>query len=117
MGIDKTVIAVLTTTDSLDEARRISAALVERRLAACAQISSIESVYTWKGELQNDTEFRVLAKTTDERYPEVETAIRELHSYELPAIFALPIAYASKEYAQWVADNSSGPEMRYLDTD
>ena len=117
MGIEKAVIAVLTTTDSLEEARKISAALVEGKLAACVQISSIESVYTWKGGLQNDTEFRVLAKTTDERYPEVETAIRELHSYELPAVYAIPIAHASEEYARWVIDNSCGSEMRYLETD
>jgi len=60
-------IVVMTTTDSLDEARSIAASLVERKLAACAQISSIQSYYAWQGSVQNDDEVRVLVKTTDER--------------------------------------------------
>jgi periplasmic divalent cation tolerance protein len=100
-------IAVLTTVDSLDQARAIATALVERRLAACVQISSIESVYTWQGEAQNEKEFRVMAKTVADRYPEIEAAIRTLHTYELPAIYALDIAQVFEPYADWVAENSS----------
>ncbi len=100
-------IAIMTTTDSLDEARSIAAALVERRLVACAQISSIQSYYTWEGAVQNDDEFRLLVKTTDERYPDVEAAILELHSYDLPAIVALDITQAYGPYAEWIADNVS----------
>ena len=102
-------VAVFTTTDSLERAREIASALVERKLAACVQISSIESVYTWHGTAQNDKEFRVMAKTLAERYPEVETAIRDLHSYELPAIYALDVAETFEPYADWVAENSVGP--------
>lgn len=101
-------IAVVTTTDSLEKARTISSALVERKLAACAQISSIESFYTWQGEVQNDREFRVLVKTTEERYADVEAAIRELHSYDLPAIYAFKLAHVFEPYAEWVAENSTG---------
>ena len=100
------LIAVLTTTDSREEARLISKTLVERNLAACAQISTIESVYSWKGAVQQEREFRVLVKTTERRYADVEAAIRELHSYDLPAIFALPIAYSYEPYAEWVFENS-----------
>ena len=96
-------IAVMTTTDSLDEARSIAAALVDRKLAACAQISSIQSFYTWQGTLQDDAEFRILIKTTDERYADVEAAILELHSYDLPAVIAFDIARAYGPYAEWVA--------------
>jgi periplasmic divalent cation tolerance protein len=101
-------IAVMTTTDSLDEARSIAAALVERRLAACAQISSIQSFYTWQGAVQNDDEFRILIKTAAERYADVEAAILELHSYDLPAIVAFDFAQAYGPYAEWVADSVSG---------
>lgn len=99
-------IAVLTTTDSLAEARAIAEALVERSLAACVQISTIESVYQWQGAMQNSEEYRLLIKTTDERYSDVETAIIELHSYDLPAIFALDAAHAYGPFAEWVAQNS-----------
>ena len=100
------IIAVLTTTDSLEEARAIAAALVERKLAACAQISAIESVYTWQGATQNDTEYRLMVKTVASRYADVESAIRELHSYELPAVYAFEMSEVFSPYAEWVAENS-----------
>jgi periplasmic divalent cation tolerance protein len=101
-----TLVAVLTTVGSRDDARRIAAALVHRRLAACAQISEIESVYRWQGQVQQDSEFRLLIKTTAARYAEVEAAIRELHDYEVPQIVALPIDQVYAPYAEWVRDNS-----------
>jgi periplasmic divalent cation tolerance protein len=109
-------IVVMTTTDSLDEARSIAASLVERKLAACAQISSIQSYYAWQGSVQNDDEFRLLVKTTDQRYADVEAAILELHSYDLPAIVAFDITRSYGPYADWVADNVA-PESRLGDSD
>ena len=103
-------IAIMTTTDSLDEARAIAAALVERKLAACAQISSIQSFYTWEGEVQNDDEYRLVVKTTDTRYADVEAAILELHSYDLPAVVAFDISQAYGPYADWIAASASGTE-------
>ena len=103
-----TTIAVVTTIDSLEQARVMAKALVERKLAACVQISTIESFYTWQGAAQNDQEFRVLVKTTDDRYADVEAAIRALHSYDLPAICAFESAHAFEPFAEWVAENSSG---------
>ena len=102
-----TMLAVLTTINSLEQARAIAAALVGRKLAACVQISTIESFYNWQGAVQNDQEFRVVAKTTDDRYSAVETAIREMHSYDLPAIYALGAARVFGPYAEWVAEKSS----------
>ena len=106
-----TTIAVLTTIDSLEQARAIAAALVERKLAACAQISTIESIYSWQGSSQNDQEFRVMAKTTEECYRDVEAAIREMHSYELPAIYAFGMAHVFEPYAGWVAEHSVPSEL------
>ena len=107
------LIAVLTTTDSQDEARLISSALIERKLAACAQISTIESVYIWEGAVQREPEFRVLVKTTEQRYPDVEAVIRELHSYDLPAIYALSIEHVYEPFAEWVLENSGVAELNY----
>jgi periplasmic divalent cation tolerance protein len=98
-------IAVFTTVGSLAEARKLAHSLVERQLAACAQISEIESVYCWQGEKQNEREFRVLFKTESALYSAVESAIRELHSYELPAIYALPVEQIFAPYAEWVSDS------------
>lgn len=99
---DPGLIAVHTTLDSLDAARTMASALVERRLVACAQISSIESIYRWDGRLQHEPEFRIVFKTARPRYAEVEAAIKALHPYELPAIFAVPVAAAAADYGDWV---------------
>ena len=104
------LIAVLTTTDNEAEARTIAAALVERRLVACAQISTIESVYNWEGKVQQEREYRLLLKTTADRYADVEGAILELHSYELPAIYAFAMEHAYEPYSEWVAANSIKPD-------
>jgi len=100
-------IAIFTTAGSADEARRIACAVVERGLAACAQINEIESVYRWRGAVQNEKEWRVLIKTTDAQYERVEATIRELHSYELPAVYALEVDRAYAPYLDWIGTESS----------
>jgi periplasmic divalent cation tolerance protein len=102
------LIAVFTSVGSLDEARRIAGELVERRLVACAQICEIESFYRWDGALQNEREYRVLLKTRAALYGAVEAAIRERHSYELPAIHAVAIEQAYAPYAAWIEQGCSG---------
>ena len=102
------LLAVYTTVASREAARQIAGALVERGLAACAQIEEIESLYAWKGALQQEAEFRILLKTTASSYPAVEAAIRELHGYELPAIYAVPVTHAHGPYADWVEEGSGG---------
>ena len=101
-------IAVLTSIDTLECARTIANALVGQRLAACVQISKIESVYTWQGSVQNENEYRILVKTSDARYSDVEAAIRELHSYDLPAIYAFDMAQVYGPFGEWIIENSSG---------
>jgi len=102
-----TAIAVVTTVGDKKEARRMAHALVEARLAACAQIERIESVYAWKGKIESGKEYRLLVKTTAERYDAVERAIRDMHSYELPAIHALAFERISAPYAAWVEENAA----------
>jgi periplasmic divalent cation tolerance protein len=103
------LIAIFTTAGTLDEARRIARTVVERHLAACAQITEIESFYRWKGAVENDKEYRILIKTTDAQYARVEGAIRELHSYELPAIYAMPFERAYAPYAEWIEASATPP--------
>ena len=97
---------VVTTVGKRDEADRLGRTLVERGLAACAQISAIDSYYAWEGAVQHDAEFRVLFKVAASAYDDAERAIRELHSYDLPAIHAIAVERAHEPYADWVAANS-----------
>lgn len=95
---------VLTTTGSEAEAERIGSMLVERRLAACVQVlGPIASRYRWKGEIEEAREWQCVAKTEASRYPEVESAIREAHSYEEPEIVATPIVAGSSGYLGWIS--------------
>ena len=101
-------IAVFTTIDSREKAQEIANALVARKLAACVQISAIESVYRWQGKTQREPEYRLMVKTIGDQYAEIEAVIRSLHSYELPAIYAFEMTQTFAPYAEWVADNSMG---------
>ncbi len=97
---------VLSTVGSEDEARTIANHLVENRLAACVNIMpQIESIYRWQGKMESSREWLLLIKTTDERFPAVRDAIRELHSYELPECIAINIEDGSPLYLQWLADS------------
>lgn len=102
-------IQVLTTVGSEEEATRISSALVERRLAACVQtVGPIASRYRWQGKVEEAREWQCLAKTEIERYPEVEAAIRRLHSYDEPEIIATPIVAGSDGYLEWISESLAG---------
>lgn len=103
-------VQVLTTVASSAEAERIASSLVERRLAACVQtIGPITSRYRWEGRTEQAEEWQCLAKTEASRYPEVEGAIRELHSYDEPEILAIPVLAGSEGYLGWISE-SLAPE-------
>ena len=93
---------ILTTVGDEPTARRLAHTLVEEGLCACAQIERIDSVYRWKGEVVQEPEWRVLFKTGAERYAQVEQRLRELHPYELPAIYSLRPEQALPAFDNWV---------------
>jgi periplasmic divalent cation tolerance protein len=94
---------VTTAAATREEADAIALALVEARLAACVQVvGPITSRYRWDGAVQTTEEWLCLAKTTAARYPEVEAAVRRLHSYDEPEIVAVPVVAGSPSYLDWV---------------
>jgi len=98
--------AVLTTTESQEEAEKIACALLEKRAAACVQIAPVLSLYRWKGKTERSNEMRLLIKTSDDRYPAVESLIRQNHSYEVPQIVKLPISAGLPEYLDWISEET-----------
>src|SRR5678809_495489 len=99
-----TALLVLTNLPDRAAAERLADNLVEKRLAACVNIlAPCRSVYRWKGTLQHDEEHPMLIKTTLERYPALEAAIRTGHPYELPEIIAVTIERGLPAYLNWVA--------------
>jgi periplasmic divalent cation tolerance protein len=94
---------ILTNLPDRAAAERLADALIEKRVAACVNIlAPCRSVYRWQGAVQHDEEHPVLIKTTADRYPALETAIRAAHPYELPEIIAVPIERGLPAYLSWV---------------
>lgn len=97
------VIAVLTNLPDSESAFNLARTLVERRLAACANVLAPgTSFFRWEGRLEEAPEVPVILKTTAERYPELERALRELHPYDLPEILAFDADGGLPEYLEWV---------------
>src|SRR5712692_11085389 len=95
---------VLTNLPERAAAERLADLLVEKKLAACVNIlAPCRSVYRWQGAVRHDEEHPMLIKTTAERYPALEQALRSGHPYELPEIIAVPIERGLPAYLQWVA--------------
>ncbi len=87
-----------------EEAHRVSEELVANRHCACVNIIAVHrSVYRWKGKICHDSEFLLIVKTMEEEYEAVESAIQELHSYELPEILSFNIARGEKNFLAWLA--------------
>jgi periplasmic divalent cation tolerance protein len=94
---------VLTNAPDRALAAKIASTLVEQKLAACVNIlGTCSSVYRWQGKIETADEVPLLIKTRAEIYPEVESAIKRLHPYELPEIVAVPVQYGSAEYLEWI---------------
>ncbi|MGP4114975.1 divalent-cation tolerance protein CutA [Streptomyces sp. 4N509B] len=100
-------LTVLTTTDSREEAERLARSAVEARLAACAQIDGpVTSVYRWDGEVTADQEWRVLYKTTADRYEALEAHLLGAHSYDTPEVIAADITHGSAGYLAWLDEET-----------
>jgi periplasmic divalent cation tolerance protein len=98
---------VLVTCASLREARRIGREVVEKRLAACANIvPGIESIYWWKEKVERAREVLVVMKTTAARMAALEEEVKRMHSYEVPEFIVLPIVAGSREYLRWIGESA-----------
>jgi periplasmic divalent cation tolerance protein len=94
---------VFVTAGSEEQAGLIAHALVGERLAACVNIvSPIRSIYRWNDEVQTDTEHLMIIKTRAKLVAKVEARVKELHSYEVPEVIALPIVAGARSYIDWV---------------
>jgi periplasmic divalent cation tolerance protein len=100
---------VLTTAGSDEQAEMLARALVDGRLAACVSIvHNVCSVYRWQDEVRREEEKLLLIKTASELVPELSARIRELHTYEVPEILAIPIGDGDPDYLAWLAGELTG---------
>lgn len=93
---------VYVTVSSMDEARKISKHLLEKKLIACANIFPISSIYRWESEIKEDPEYAIILKTVPENFKTIEKTILSIHTYDTPCIVSWDIKDASVPFFKWV---------------
>jgi periplasmic divalent cation tolerance protein len=97
------VVVVLITTPNRREAGRIAAAVVNKKLAACANlVTSVSSIFRWRGQVRKSREALLIVKTSARRYAALEKFVRSIHSYDVPEIIALSVDQGLGPYLAWV---------------
>jgi len=99
------VLLLLSTCRDFDEARRIAKTLVDERLVSCVNIVRVDSIYQWKGQVEESEEHLIVAKTESSIYEKAEKRIKALHSYELPEIITLRVERGYAPYIDWIIGN------------
>jgi len=95
---------VYITASSGEEARKIARALVEERLAACANLlGKINSIYWWNDAVQEDKEVALIVKSRAELVPRIVERVKALHSYDCPCVVAMPIVDGNRAFVDWIS--------------
>ncbi len=95
---------IYMTAGSKGEAQKIGKELVAARLAACVNIlDNMNAIYLWQGEIQNDAEVVMIAKTTEDRIPQLIKKVESMHSYDCPCIVSLPVLGGYQPFLDWIA--------------
>ncbi|BAJ31864.1 MULTISPECIES: divalent-cation tolerance protein CutA [Kitasatospora] len=108
-------LVVTTTHEDEAAARSLAVTLVRERLAACAQVHPLRSVYWWGGEVQDTTEWRVDLKTRAALVDRLTARIGELHAYETPEVIAVPITAGAPGYLAWLDAETAEPPAATAD--
>jgi periplasmic divalent cation tolerance protein len=96
-------IVVFTTCGSEEEAHKLAATLIEKRMAACVNITSpVTSVYRWKGAIEKAQEWQLVIKTRRDKFEALRIVLEAAHSYELPEVLAVPVVAGSPTYLAWL---------------
>ena len=96
-------ILVLVTTSSRDEAEKIAHSLLKEKLIACANIfGPVSSLFWWESKIDAAEEYLIFMKSEERLFEEITKRVRQLHSYEVPEIIALPIINGSSSYLEWL---------------
>lgn len=101
-------VMIMVTCSSLEEARLLAVSLLERKLAACANIKGgVESHYWWEGRLESAEEALIIFKTRKELLGNFTEAVKSLHSYSVPEVIAFSIIGGNPGYFNWIEDSTA----------
>ncbi|MCK4561110.1 MAG: divalent-cation tolerance protein CutA [Calditrichia bacterium] len=101
----ESILLVYCTVSNQDEAKTIAHTLIEKSLAACCNIiPAVNSIYCWKGDVEEANESLMLIKTTQKKYEQLEKEIKMIHSYSVPEIIATKLETGSSAYIDWIIE-------------
>ena len=93
--------------DSLSAGRKVAAALIESKLAACVNmIPGVESMYWWEGKVETDSELLLMIKSRASLVNALTAKVKAVHPYDTPEVIAVPITGGSDAYIQWLLDST-----------
>lgn len=99
---------VYMTAGSMEEARDIGKSLVESKLAACVNIfDPMTAIYRWEGEIREDREVALIAKTVNTKVPDLIRKVKSMHSYDCPCILALPVSAGNLGFLRWIEQQTT----------
>ncbi|MCH8055880.1 MAG: divalent-cation tolerance protein CutA [Deltaproteobacteria bacterium] len=105
------LIVVYVTVGSSAEGDRLAHALVEERLAACvSRIRPVQSIYRWQGQVERSEEELLIIKTKSGLFDRLKKRVKDLHSYSVPEIIALPITEGNEDYLKWLDEQLLGDQ-------
>ena len=108
-NLNADLVVAFSTAGSPEEARQIGRALVVEQLAGCVNIvENIQSIYRWQGAIESAGESLLLIKTRANHIPAIESRLRELHSYDIPELVAIPIRLGAQPYLDWLLGSTAG---------
>ena len=108
------LVVAFSTAGSSEEACRIATALVAEQLAACVNIvDNIHSIYQWQGAIESAAESLMLIKTRANLLPAIELRLRELHSYDVPELVAVPIGGGAQPYLDWLLASTGDSQKTF----
>ena len=96
---------LLTTTDTEEEAVKISNKLIQSSLAACVQVKPVKSYYMWESKLESSEEFQLTIKCCLNQFDKLETVIKQNHSYDVPQIVCYKLDRCSQSYLQFMKNS------------
>ncbi len=100
-------IMVFITAPKEEEAQRIARDIISSRLAGCVNIiKDMRSIYRWRGKIEDESEVLMIVKTRLDLFEELKKRVKDLHSYSVPEIIALPVIEGSEEYLAWLKEET-----------
>jgi periplasmic divalent cation tolerance protein len=96
-------IVVFITAPTKEQAQQIAKVILDQRLAACINIvGPVSSSFLWKGVIEKASEYLLVIKTKQDRFPDLTAAVKSSHSYDVPEIIGMPIVVGEDAYLSWI---------------